>query len=181
MRPPWPRRQHRRLASWLSTVRKPNSSRFGLTPTSYATDLPLALSQLQSAPIRTPRRRRKTMMLQAFAIRRPPRDPRSAPAITPGTPCHGSRPKSEEKRSFSRSGAAKWSLVDKAPRRPRFILVHTSHGPEGRLAHPCGSTARGACRLLGHLLAARGDGLHGSARQLSIIAANNALQPQRCS
>ena len=66
MRSLWPRRQHRQLASSLSTVRKQNSSRFGFTPTSYATGLPLALVQLQPAPIRTPRRRRKTMMLQAL-------------------------------------------------------------------------------------------------------------------
>ena len=60
--------------------------------------------------------------------------PRRPRRITPGTPCHGSRPGAAEKRSFSCPGAAKRSLVNKAPRTPRFILVHTSHGPERRLA-----------------------------------------------
>ena len=60
--------------------------------------------------------------------------PRRPRRITPGTPCHGSRPGAAEKRSFSCPGAAKRSLVNKATRTPQFILVHTSHGPERRLA-----------------------------------------------
>ena len=173
MRSLWPRRQHRRLASSLSTVRKQNSSRFGLTPTSYATGLPLALVQLQPAPIRTPRRRRKTMMLQAFGVKSMKPRARKAHCITPGTPCHGSGPGAAEKRSFSCPGAAKWSLVDKAPRTPELILVYTSHGPERRLARSVRLAPSRLCRAAqGIWRRAATDCKHSS--PTSIIAANNA-------
>ena len=180
MRSLWPRRQHRQLASSLSTVRKQNSSRFGLTPTSYATGLPLALLLQLTAPIRTPRRRRKTMMLQAFGVRlrgEAPRSPRpSLPArraigLGRRAKRNGALPAREPQNGHSST----WHHED-----PSSYSCIRLTGRSDAWRDPCGSTARGARGCTGHLGGARRR-IAVQRSSTSIIAANNALQPQRCS
>ena len=155
MRSLWPRRQHRRLASWLSTVREQDSSRFGLTPTSYATGSPLALVQLPPAPIRAPRRRRKTMMLQAFGVKFAKGEAaRSAASLL-------ARRAMGPGRARQRNGA----LAAREPQNGHSSTKHHEDPSSYSCIRLTGRSAIRAARLLavvrdctGHL-AARGDGL----------------------
>ena len=127
--------------------------------TARCNSLPFAALQLQPARIRTPRRvntSRSPAAIDAKSIAA--RGPRGA-LITPGTPCHGSRPGAAEKRSFTSPEAPKWSLVNKAPRTPHSILLQTSHGPERRLARSVRLDCSRCARAAQGIAAPRGDGL----------------------
>ena len=146
--------------------------------TARCNSLPFAALQLQPARIRTPRRV-NTSRSPAAIDAKSMRGPAEARCTTLGTPSHGSGPGSAEKRSFSCLGAAKWSLVNKAPRRPQFILVHTSHGPGRLLVRSVRLRLIAACRL--HR--AFGRARRRIARQrssISIIAANDAICNVSC-